>query len=222
MERWSIGFGCLLFVASHLISLTHAANVALFKPARANATCGFPAEKYYSILERRKQQPRDRILSTCDASNESLSHNASRMVDGKLETWWQSPASVDKVAITIDLRGEHQKVRNIAKSIFAAVKLVTLARRFSKLIQCIWQSSIYVVNAAVSLQQDKTVIKYELNWTTTSFLLSVCVFSCRCNQIPSSLINPKLFYLPCTSPWQPKGHHCFLISVILGGKWGVG
>ena len=88
--------------------------MALFKSVRANATCGSPEEKYYSVVERDKL-PRRRTLSSCDSSDQALSHNASKMVDGDISTWWQSPASVDKVSITIDLRGPHQKVRSSTK-----------------------------------------------------------------------------------------------------------
>ena len=111
MAKWSTDLIWLLFAASHLVLLTQAANVALYKSVRANATCGSPAEEYYSVVERHKPLRR-RTLSTCDASNTTLSHNASKMVDGDLSTWWQSPASIDKVSITIDLRGPHQKVRD--------------------------------------------------------------------------------------------------------------
>lgn len=111
MAKWSTDLIWLLFGASHLVLLTQAANVALYKSVRANATCGSPAEEYYSVVERNKV-PRARTLSTCDASSAAFSHNASKMVDGDTSTWWQSPASIDKVSITIDLRGPHQKVRD--------------------------------------------------------------------------------------------------------------
>lgn len=109
MAIWQTILISLFFVASHFLALTWAANVALHKPTTANATCGSPLEEFYSVVERHKL-PRQRILSYCDVSNASLSHNASKMVDGNLATWWQSPASIDKVSITIDLRGDHQKV----------------------------------------------------------------------------------------------------------------
>ncbi|XP_078373908.1 laminin subunit alpha-like [Oculina patagonica] len=108
MAIWQTILISLFFVASHFLALTWAANVALHKPTTANATCGSPLEEFYSVVERHKL-PRQRILSYCDVSNASLSHNASKMVDGNLATWWQSPASIDKVSITIDLRGDHQK-----------------------------------------------------------------------------------------------------------------
>lgn len=110
MAKWRTVLISLLFVAIHFVALTWAGNVALFKAATANATCGSPAESFYSVTERSKP-PRDRTISSCDASNTSLSHNASKMVDGVLETWWQSSASVNRVSITIDLQGEYQKVR---------------------------------------------------------------------------------------------------------------
>ena len=109
MAIWQTVLISLLFVAIHYAGLTWAGNAALFKPTTANATCGSPSEKFYSVVERNKS-PRNRIQSTCDASQSHLSHNASDMVDGNNATWWQSPASVDKVSITIDLRGEYQKV----------------------------------------------------------------------------------------------------------------
>ena len=111
MATWKIFGMILVFVAIHFHAITWAANVALFKPITASATCGLSqVEEYYSVGERSKD-PRDRIISHCDASNSSLSHNASQMVDGNSTTWWQAPNSVDNVSITIDLRGEHQKVR---------------------------------------------------------------------------------------------------------------
>lgn len=111
MATWKIFLITLVFVAIHFHAITWAANVALFKPITASATCGLSeVEEYYSVGERNKPL-RQRIISYCDASNASLSHNASQMVDGDLATWWQSPHSIDNVSITIDLRGEHQKVR---------------------------------------------------------------------------------------------------------------
>lgn len=110
MATWKIFWITLVFVAVHFRAITWAANVALFKPITASATCGLSeVEEYYSVRERYKSL-RDRDLSYCDASNASLSHNASDMVDGELATWWQAPSSVGNVSITIDLRGEHQKV----------------------------------------------------------------------------------------------------------------
>lgn len=109
MAIWRTVLICLLFTAGHLILLTKAANVALFKHTTANSTCGSPTESYYSVVERSKS-PRQRTVSHCDASSPTLSHNASKMVDGNFRTWWQSSASVDKVSIAIDLRGQHQKV----------------------------------------------------------------------------------------------------------------
>lgn len=111
MATWKIFWITLVFVAIHFHVISWAANVALFKPITASATCGLSeVEEYYSVREQNKQ-PRQRILSYCDASNASLSHNASQMVDGNLATWWQAPNTVENVSITIDLRGEYQKVR---------------------------------------------------------------------------------------------------------------
>lgn len=110
MATWKMFWITLVFVAIHFHAITWAANVALFKPITASATCGLSeVEEYYSVTERNKF-PRQRILSYCEASNASLSHNASDIVDGDLATWWQAPNSVENVSITIDLRGEHQKV----------------------------------------------------------------------------------------------------------------
>lgn len=112
MAMWLTVLICSLLTVGFLVLDTQAANVALFKPTKANATCGSPAETYYSVVERSKQL-RLRKLSVCDccnASNPGVSHNASNMVDGNFATWWQSPASVDKTSITIDLRGNYQKV----------------------------------------------------------------------------------------------------------------
>lgn len=111
MATWKIVWITLVFVAIHFHVITWAANVALFKPITASATCGLSEiEEYYSVGEQKKK-PRQRIISYCDASNASRSHNASQMVDGNLATWWQAPNTVQNVSITIDLRGEYQKVR---------------------------------------------------------------------------------------------------------------
>ncbi|XP_073244875.1 netrin-4-like [Porites lutea] len=111
MAMWPTVLISSLLTVGFLSLDTQAANVALFKPTKANATCGSPAETYYSVVERSKPL-RLRKLSVCDccnASNPGVSHNASNMVDGNFATWWQSPASVDKTSITIDLRGNYQK-----------------------------------------------------------------------------------------------------------------
>lgn len=116
MATWKIFWITLVFVAIHFHAITWAANVTLFKPITASATCGLSrVEDYFSVTERNKP-PRQRDVSYCDASNASLSHNASQMVDGELATWWQAPNSIDNVSITIDLRGEHQKVSEKLRS----------------------------------------------------------------------------------------------------------
>lgn len=112
MAMWPTVLISSLLTVGFLSLDTQAANVALFKPTKANATCGSQAETYYSVVERSKPL-RLRKLSVCDccnASNPGVSHNASNMVDGNFATWWQSRASVDKTSITIDLRGNYQKV----------------------------------------------------------------------------------------------------------------
>lgn len=109
MAIWSTALISILFAAIHFAGVTWAANAARNRHITANSTCGTPPETFYSVVERQKS-PRNRIKSNCDASDPIQSHNASNMVDGKYETWWQSSASIDKVSITIDLRGEYQKV----------------------------------------------------------------------------------------------------------------
>ena len=104
-------FICLLFAVTHLVLLTQAANVALWKPVEANKTCGSPAEEYYPVSQR-QESPRDRRSFTCNALITSESHNATNLVDGNFSSWWQSSASVDKASITIDL-GRREKVRSI-------------------------------------------------------------------------------------------------------------
>lgn len=104
-------FICLLFAVTHLVLLTQAANVALWKPVEANKTCGSPAEEYYPVSQR-QESPRDRKSFTCNALITSESHNATNLVDGNFSSWWQSSASVDKASITIDL-GRREKVRSI-------------------------------------------------------------------------------------------------------------
>ncbi|KAK2550366.1 Laminin-like protein epi-1 [Acropora cervicornis] len=97
----------LLFAVTHLVLLTQAANVALWKPVEANKTCGSPAEEYYPVSQR-QESPRDRKSFTCNALITSESHNATNLVDGNFSSWWQSSASVDKASITIDL-GQREK-----------------------------------------------------------------------------------------------------------------
>lgn len=104
-------FICLLFAVTHLVLLTQAANVALWKPVEANKTCGSPAEEYYPVSQR-QESPRNRKSFTCNALITSESHNATNLVDGNLSSWWQSSASLDKASITIDL-GLREKVRSI-------------------------------------------------------------------------------------------------------------
>lgn len=104
-------FICLLFAVIHLVLLTQAANVALWKRVEANKTCGSPAEEYYNVAQR-QLSPRDRRPLICNALIPSESHNATKLVDGNFSSWWQSSASVDKAFITIDL-GRSKKVRNI-------------------------------------------------------------------------------------------------------------
>ena len=111
MATWVTVLICLLFTVAHLVLLTEPSNVAFLKPVNATATCGSPSEQYFSISQR-NEKPRDRNESTCNALDASNSHNASDLVDGKFLTWWQSPAAIDKVNITIDLHGRRGKVRN--------------------------------------------------------------------------------------------------------------
>ncbi|XP_068694373.1 laminin subunit beta-1-like isoform X2 [Montipora foliosa] len=108
MATWVTVLICLLFTVAHLVLLTEPSNVAFLKPVYATATCGSPSEQYFSISQR-NEKPRDRNESTCNALDASNSHNASDLVDGKFLTWWQSPAAIDKVNITIDLHGRRGK-----------------------------------------------------------------------------------------------------------------
>lgn len=121
MAIWPTALISVLFVVIHFAGVTWAANAARNREITANSTCGSPPEIFYSVVERKKS-PRYRIKSYCNATDSILSHNASKMVDGKFETWWQSSASIDKVSITIDLRGEYQKVRyEFRKLIYADI-----------------------------------------------------------------------------------------------------
>ena len=121
MAIWLTALISVLFVVIHFAGVTWAANAARNREITANSTCGSPPEIFYSVVERKKS-PRYRIKSYCNATDSILSHNASKMVDGKYETWWQSSASIDKVSITIDLRGEYQKVRyEFRKLIYADI-----------------------------------------------------------------------------------------------------
>ena len=47
MAMWLTVLICSLLTVGFLVLDTQAANVALFKPTKANATCGSPAETYY-------------------------------------------------------------------------------------------------------------------------------------------------------------------------------
>ncbi|XP_072039253.1 laminin subunit alpha-1-like [Amphiura filiformis] len=83
-------------------SETTAVNVALNKPITAVLTCGTPSETF--MEHRQINLPaEDRILSTCDANNDTLAHPADLMVDadvtsdvGNGYTYWQS-ASLNRI-----------------------------------------------------------------------------------------------------------------------------
>lgn len=81
----------LAFSASLAFANSQTLNAALKKPVAANFTCGSPAEQYFTIHDKDKLN-NERTTLTCDASNPSLAHPASYLVDGSLATFWQSTA----------------------------------------------------------------------------------------------------------------------------------
>lgn len=85
-----------------LAQVEHELNVALKANIQANTTCGSPAEKYYNI-QQINVQPIKRNLSWCNASDPAMAHPPTNLVDGSLDTFWQSKATQDIAYITIDL-----------------------------------------------------------------------------------------------------------------------
>ena len=47
--------------------------------------------------------PRDRVVSTCNASDPANAHPASNMIDGQFATFWQASNDVENAYINIDL-----------------------------------------------------------------------------------------------------------------------
>jgi len=93
---------------------TQTVNAAYRKNVAAEKTCGSPKEKYFKVTEN-DYVPRKRTLSVCDVLNATLAQNASYLVDGDLNTFWQSTAMVMRANITIDLTGPIHKVITLHK-----------------------------------------------------------------------------------------------------------
>ncbi|KAK3731434.1 hypothetical protein QZH41_013619, partial [Actinostola sp. cb2023] len=112
-----MALACLVAVLAlyiHIIPNTNAAlttktaNAAFKKIIVAQKTCGSPSEKYYYVSQT-ETRPRLRQPSICDSSNSTFAHNASYLVDGDFNTFWQSTAMVNRANITIDLTGPMHK-----------------------------------------------------------------------------------------------------------------
>jgi len=75
-------------------------NAAYLKRTEANFTCGNPPEDFYET----QQEFLDleaRVPYTCNASDPERAYPPKNIVDGLLETHWQSTKGVDLAVITI-------------------------------------------------------------------------------------------------------------------------
>ena len=77
-------------------------NAAVGSRISANITCGSPPEQYFNTRQG-YVNPRDRVVSICNASDPANAHPASNMIDEQFATFWQASNDVDKVYINIDL-----------------------------------------------------------------------------------------------------------------------
>ena len=75
-------------------------NAAYLKRTEANFTCGYPPEYFYET-QQGLLAPEDRIQYTCNASDPEKAYPPENMVDGLLETHWQSRKGEDLAIITI-------------------------------------------------------------------------------------------------------------------------
>lgn len=75
-------------------------NAAYLKRTEANFTCGDPPEYFYET-QQGLLAPEDRIQYTCNASDPEKAYPPENMVDGLLETHWQSRKGEDLAIITI-------------------------------------------------------------------------------------------------------------------------
>lgn len=75
-------------------------NVAYLKRTEANFTCGNPPEDFYET-QQGLLAPEDRVPYTCNASDPEQGYPPENMVDGLLETHWQSRKGEDLAVITI-------------------------------------------------------------------------------------------------------------------------
>ena len=75
-------------------------NAACLKRTEANFTCGNPPEYFYET-QQGLLAPEDRVRYTCNASDTEKAYPPENMVDGLLETHWQSTKGEDLAIITI-------------------------------------------------------------------------------------------------------------------------
>jgi len=75
-------------------------NAAFMKDARANFTCGSPPEEFFETQQGFLSSV-ERVPYLCNASDSTRAYPPKNMIDGLLETHWQSKAGVDVAFITI-------------------------------------------------------------------------------------------------------------------------
>lgn len=89
----------VLFVRFHKIAQS-SFNAAFMKHARANFTCGSPPEEFFETQQGFLSSV-ERVPYLCNASDSTRAYPPKNMIDGLLETHWQSKAGVDAAFITI-------------------------------------------------------------------------------------------------------------------------
>ncbi|XP_029199679.2 laminin subunit alpha-like [Acropora millepora] len=89
----------VLFVHFHKIAQS-SFNAAFMKHARANFTCGSPPEEFFETQQGFLSSV-ERVPYLCNASDSTRAYPPKNMIDGLLETHWQSKAGVDAAFITI-------------------------------------------------------------------------------------------------------------------------
>ncbi|XP_065060169.1 laminin subunit alpha-1-like [Rhopilema esculentum] len=101
-------FFCKLFIlVFYFIKLARTQqvgfNAAIGSSISANVTCGSPPEQYFNTRQG-YVNPRDRVLSLCNASDPKYAHPASNMIDGQSSTFWQGANNVSDAFITIKFK----------------------------------------------------------------------------------------------------------------------
>lgn len=120
---------------------TSTTNAAFKKQVVAERTCGSPSEKYFASSQN-DVPPRFRKSQICDASSPNNSHNASYLVDGNRDTFWQSTSMVNRANITIDFSGPMHKVKNVYKSTTKPLSVSSAGNQFFPA-NCILHSPLY-------------------------------------------------------------------------------